>query len=199
MFQVLRFHAESSYAVINAALTLHPAHSLAIVFPAGARPQIATSGQLSALFARTQALGKDVTIVGGDTELRVAAVAAGFAAATTIDDWKLGKRFAAQSVEARGRRDANEEAGLLMLEPEPERHDLNGSGGSWLAEPPLHIATLLETREQQSRITPPMHKFTDAELDARDAEAVLQASERYEDDITARIRATSELDISWAI
>jgi hypothetical protein len=197
MFQVLRFRADSSFAVINAALTLHPAHTLAMVFPAGICPQIATSGQLNTLFARTQMLGKEVTIVGGDTELRVAAVAAGFAAAATVDDWKLGKRSNVQPAEARGRRDGSEQANLLVLEPELQ--DLNSSGGAWLAEPPLHIATLLDACEPQSRVTPPIHKLTDAELDARDAEAVLQASERYEDEITARIRATSELDVSWAI
>ncbi len=197
MFQVLRFRAESSYALINAALTLHPARSLAVVFPVGARPQIAESGQLSALFARTRALGKEVTIVGGDTALRVAAVAAGFAVATTVEDWRLGKPSSAQPADKHAGREGDAQAGLLVLEA--ERQDLNGSGGSWLVEPPLHIATLLEPREQPSRVTPPMHVFTDGELDARDAEAVLQASERYEDDITARIRATSELDVSWAI
>jgi hypothetical protein len=197
MFQVLRFRAESSYAVINAALTLHPARTLALVFPAGVHPNISESGQLDALYMRTRAIGKDVTIVGGDIELRVSAVAAGFAAATTLDDWRRAKPPAAQPVAGRGRHNGSDHAGFLVLDPEPQ--DLNGSGGSWIAEPPLHIATLLDARELQSRVTPPMHVCTDAELDARDAEAVLQASERYEDEITSRIRATSDLDISYAI
>ncbi len=197
MFQVLRFRAESSYAVINAALTLHPAHILALVFPMSVHADISESGQLDALFMRARTIGKDVTIVGGDTELRALAVAAGFAAASTLDDWRREKHAGVQRLDSRGRHKGSDQANLLVLEPEPQ--DLNGCGGSWIAEPPLHIATLLDAREPQSRVTPPMHKFTDAELDARDAEAVLQASERYEDEITTRIRTTSELDVSWAI
>ncbi|HEV8191724.1 MAG TPA: hypothetical protein VGP82_09605 [Ktedonobacterales bacterium] len=197
MFQVLRFRAESSYAVINAALTLHPARTLALVFAAGVHPLIAESGQLATLFVRAHAIGKDVTIVGGDTELRASAVAAGFAAATTLDDWRRAKHSAAQPIASSGRHNRIDQPGLLVLES--KQQDLNRSGGAWLAEPPHHIATLLDARAPQSRVTPPMHVFTDAELDARDAEAALQASERYEDEITSRIRATSELDASWAI
>jgi hypothetical protein len=195
MFQILHFRAESSYAIIYAALTLHPARTLALVFPAGMCPQVAASGQLEALAAHAESSGKHVTIIGGDTELRARAVAVGFAAATTIDDWRQGRRLATRHAE---RRHEAEEMGLLVLDPEG-RPDFDEPGASWIAEPPLHIATLLEAREQHTRVTPPMHTFAVAELDARDAEAVLLASERYEDEITSRIRATSELDVSWAI
>lgn len=193
MFQVLRFRAESSFAVINAALTLDPARVVALVFPAGVRPYISESGQLDALFVRSRAIGKDVTIVGGDTELRVMAVTAGFAAATTLDDWRRAKHNSG----AHRKRFSDEQVNLQVLASDSQ--DLNSSGGSWIAEPPQHIATLLEARESQCRVTPPTRQLSEAEMDARDAEAILQASERYEDEITTRIRATSELDISWAI
>lgn len=192
MFQVLRFRSDSSYAVINAALTLDPARVMALVFPAGVRPYITESGQLDALYVRARSIGKDITIVGGDAGLRVMAVAAGFAAAATLDDWRQAKRNSG----VHRKRFSDEQAPLQML---TDQQDPNSSGGSWTAEPPQHIASLLEARESQCRVTPPTRQLTEAEMDVRDAEAILQASERYEEEVTARIRATSDLDISWAI
>ncbi|HET8907557.1 MAG TPA: hypothetical protein VFN11_11395, partial [Ktedonobacterales bacterium] len=87
MDDIIWLKPKSSYATVSAALTLSGGCRVALVVPTGERTCLDDDGVLSALHRRCQLLGKRVVIIGGDARLRALAVAAGFEAATSLDDW----------------------------------------------------------------------------------------------------------------
>jgi hypothetical protein len=195
MFDVLRFKADTPVTRVSAALARTPARKVALVFPLGASVTIADAAALASLSARTAKSHKSVTIVGGDTHLRACAITAGFAAATTIEDWRAAGEDLASEISG-----AYTPA-LTLLDgasaPCARAAHTPDDNATWELDPPPYIARLLAPEAQVEG-----HVFVAADSSGRlralpppsDAAAylaALRASERHEEDISDAIRETS--------
>jgi hypothetical protein len=198
MFDVLRFKAEAPVARISAALTRTPARQVALVFPLGVPVAIADLAALSTLSAQAQRARKAVTIVGGDALLRACAVTAGFAATTSVEEWR-----AAKDARATGSSGGHAPA-FALLTPASGGHTAGAAcpedNAAWELDPPAYIARLLHDvghEEPRSfddlapadssgklRALPPPS-------DAAAYLAAIHASERHEEEISDAIRETS--------
>jgi hypothetical protein len=95
---LLQVRADTSLSAIQIALGRIRPRDIALIFPSGMPVALAGDADLTVLHSLQrfcEALDKDVVIIGGDEALRAAAVASGFAAATSLDAWKgaSGSRF----------------------------------------------------------------------------------------------------------
>jgi hypothetical protein len=185
---LLHIRAEASLPAIQAAMSHARAKRIALVFPLGLSPAAASQGLLESLSAQCRAFGTDVAIIGGDERLRVAAVAAGFPVATTLDEWETASRPAIrltgrpQPVEVE-----DEEPRLTLVGDESavERDDV------WGDEPPDYVIELMETgglypgprHPETSPPSAPSYPETDEE-------SLRVAAERYEAGMTDTIRNT---------
>lgn len=201
MFDVLRFKADAPIARISAALARTPARRVALVFPLGMPVTIADVAVLATLAARAQSARKSVTIVGGDAHLRACAVTAGFAASTSLDEWRTAK-------DDRPGGPSNTPA-LALLDAASGGLALSATStdesAAWEIDPPPYIARLLHAEGHGDphgcaglvgvdssgnlRVLPPPS-------DAAAYLAALRASERHEEDISDIIRETSGFDLS---
>ena len=189
---------------------------VALAFPLGAACALADAAELEALWAHCQALGKRVVVIGGDQALRAHAVAAGFAAATSLEEWETAKHRA-----VRRRRLSLGPMVRKRPKEEPNAADIKVvRGGGTIAEegaddlydpvgedPPGYVADLVasdETRSpaalygdaptiplQRGRIT---RRLEESRREAAAAEALDRAQQEYEDQITRKIRTTSAAD-----
>src|SRR5260370_40247245 len=90
MRQILHIRAEAALPAMEAAIQRARAQRLTLCFPFGRPSAVADWELLTALAERCRSLGIDAAIIGGDETLRANAVAAGFAVATTLDEWDTG-------------------------------------------------------------------------------------------------------------
>jgi hypothetical protein len=157
---------------------------ITIVLPLGAKCVGLGIRQMHDLSNRLALLHKSVVFVGGDHTLRAAAVAAGFVAATTLDESEalddptmLSRVTTADAAPALSLvRDDDVDTDEMLYDP------LND-------EPPTYVLDLLA---QDGVYTGPRDgSVVSAGDDERDTpERLRLSSEQYEDDVTETIRST---------
>ncbi len=193
---LLRLHANTSATAIQEALACVRRRDIALIFPYGTPAALTSDVDVDALHTLhvyCETLGKDVVIIGGDEDLRAAAVAAGFASATSLDAWKgaSGSRFPRPAASLSGGEEDAWPASLSLVSVEPDQE-----------------ADLDELPEYVQQLLGGDHGYTgprdhDAALEARiahitrpldDDDIAVIASESYEDGITSTIRGTSGVE-----
>lgn len=88
MPHVLRVPSEVTLAALQSALAGVRARQVAVVVPPGRPSRLGSAETMRDLQSYAAGLGKDLVVIGGDEHLRAVAVAAGFAAATSLDEWE---------------------------------------------------------------------------------------------------------------
>lgn len=194
---------------------------IALVFPLGATCALAEPAELEALRERCDALGVRAIIIGGDETLRARAVAAGFAAATTMEEWDTSSHKAVHPSQRSwgprvGRRSnaGLPSAGMRML-GDKRSHDEEDVGDLYEPigeDPPGYVADLIAGDQE---LSPPRRhaevptvplrrgratrKLADSlrEL-ARERDALERAHQAYEEQITATIRTSAGMDDATA-
>lgn len=198
MFDVLRFRAGATPAKVGAALLRTPARRVALVFPLGIRPALADHSALTAIHERACRAGKEVTLVGGDAHLRACAVAAGFAAATSLDGWRAagesrtGRRE--QRRQARAPRPTLRLVDALVAETE-------STDAAAALEMPDYLRQLLDPEDapaydgHDGGEPAPIHSW----MTAGEFAGVDLASARHEEEMSDAIRASSGLALTEGI
>ncbi|MFI5271604.1 MAG: hypothetical protein ACHQ4H_01055 [Ktedonobacterales bacterium] len=187
MARTLHMATSSSLDMVRQALADTRARVIALVFPPQATIPLAEIEALHALHSFCRARDKDVTIIGGNEQLRAAAVASGFVAATSLDAWEPVERERPTAFAP----DAWIEADVALAGA-PRRDD----GYETLnADPPEYVLCLLRA---EGSYTGPRAEATAQEVAAlRDELAVtdplLRAHQRHEERITTAIRSTGRL------
>ncbi len=201
---------------IRAALARAPSDEIALTFPLGVACALADAAELEALWAHCQALGKHVVVIGGDQALRAHAVAAGFAAATSLEEWETAKHKAVRrrrlSLGPMVRKRPKEEPAAVDMRVVRSGGTIAEEGAADLydpvgEDPPGYVADLVaadETRSpaalygdaptiplKRSRIT---RWLEESRREAAAAEALDRAQQEYEDQITQKIRTTGTAD-----
>lgn len=192
MDDIVRLQPNSSYATLAAAIALANGRRVALVFPTGKRTCLHDTALLDALYTRCQLLGKEAVIIGGDASLRAHAVAAGFEAATTLEDW--GETTPEIQLTRSGGTE-NTMPQLWLVTPEEADVYDSDEEEAWVSEPPEYVAELRQALVgRSSAIRKPVliHTPAPAILDEYDDDPIT-ASERFEEMITGRILETSGL------
>lgn len=160
----------------------------ALVFPAGAACRLAEDEQLRTLRGLCRALGKHVAIIGGDEELRACAVAAGFAAATSLEAWEPAREVPPSEALSTARRAEWATADATFV----AERGLHHRETSWTADPPDYVLWLLrrEGTYPGPREADESAATTAGEDDGSPSDPLLAAHWCYEEHITATIRAT---------
>jgi hypothetical protein len=189
---ILHIRTEASLSAIQAAISHTRAKRIALVFPLGQQLAVSSHDLVNALVARGRTNGTDIAIIGGDERLRAAAVAAGFAVATSLDEWETASRPAIRAPRA-GLRPVDDEwrEPQLTLVGEEETAPADEA---WDDEPPDYVIELMEAgglypgpRLSES-LAPPQHPGGED-----DQAALRDAAERYEASMTDTIRDTGGL------
>lgn len=195
MRQVLHIRAQASLFAIQATISHARAKRLALVFPLGAATAL-NADTLESLAGSCRAAGTDIAIIGGDEALRAGAVAAGFAVATTLDEWETGAMPAVRhtrplTLRRAPRELAWQEPYLRLVGHDEEGDDeLSALDPEWEDQPPEFVVELMERDgaypgADANPVVPPT-----VDQPEDDEERVRQEAERYEDHITGRIRRT---------
>lgn len=201
MPHVLRVPSDVTLDALQSALAGARPATVAVVFPMGRPCRLAQTETMRSFHAYTTALGKNVVIIGGDEHLRAVAVASGFAAATSLEEWEETQPEL-RAVTQRGK----------QTRPLWELTDLTLVSDDWFAvslpgaldypytdEPPPYVKALLTTGASESDVDdvndgahPEMAAASADEYDddEQDARALREAHEHYEDHITTAIRAS---------
>lgn len=193
MDDVVRLRPNSSYATLSAALTLSKGRRVALVFPVGERTCLRDTPSLDTLRTRCRQLGKEAVIIGGDAWLRAHAVAAGFEAATTLEDW--GDTVPEHHA-VRPRRTQDRAPSLRLVAPQWADTIIpndNSDGDTWVSEPPEYVVTLRKAFADHSPVIQrPLLSLslTPVTPDECDDDS-LAASERFEEMVIGRILETS--------
>jgi hypothetical protein len=139
---VLHLRAEASLPAIQATLSHTRAKCIALVFPLGQPPAVDTGALLSSLVMHCRVSDADMAIIGGDERLRASAVAAGFAVATTLDEWETSSLPAVRAPRGHpGPQDDDWEKPRLSLVGD---HDDRAPVDDWDDEPPEYVIELME-------------------------------------------------------
>lgn len=88
MPHVLRVPSDVTLEALRSALAGVRAARVAVIFPLGQPCGLGNTETIRELHSYALILSKDVVVVGGDEHLRAVAVAAGFAAATSLEEWE---------------------------------------------------------------------------------------------------------------
>lgn len=197
MDDIIWLKPKSSYATVSAALALANGRKVALVFPAGESTCLRDSATLTALHTRCHLLGKEAVIIGGDALLRARAVATGFQAATTLDDWgETGPELYAVSP------GHNEDGARRLWLVAPPTHatvratDATGDDDAWVSEPPDYVIEIHQAYAGQAPVAHrPVLADTVASMnDASDDDvSASDRSERFEEMVIGRILETSGL------
>ncbi|MGZ3678693.1 MAG: hypothetical protein ACXWQR_09010 [Ktedonobacterales bacterium] len=194
---LLQLRADTSLSAIQTALGRVRPRDIALIFPSGMPVALASDADLTALHSLQrfcEALDKEVVIIGGDEALRAAAVASGFAAATSLDAWKgaSGSRIPRPSSTTV---DEDDEwptpLSLVDVDAEPEA-DFDVL--------PEYVQQLLGDNQDfrgsddqddalEGRVARNTHPLDDDEDDT-----AAFVSESYEDGMTSTIRGTSGIE-----
>ena len=190
MRQILHIRAEAALPAIETAVQRARAKRLALSFPFGRTSAVADWKLLTALAERCRSLGIDVAIIGGDATLRANAVAAGFAVATTLDEWDTGTMPAVRAARRGQRADDAESAPprlSLVIDDDAAAAD------PYDDEPPPYVIELMMSEgmypDPHGDPAPP----SAAGAQDEGGDALLVSHEHYEEDITAAIRNTGRL------
>lgn len=212
MVYVVQLEPSTSVSAAMAAVARAPAEELALAFPFGAACALAREEQLAALQTHCEALGKQVAIIGGDEMLRAQAVAAGFGAATSVDEWETSRHRAVRLVNKllapvkRAPGDLAPGAADLRVVAEPDPIDDASDLYDFVGEdPPRYVAELVSAGDSDAT---PRHddvptiplqwarttrRLRERLRDAADAAALERAHQAYEEQLTDAIRATGGL------
>lgn len=198
MDDIVWLQPKATYATVSAALALASGRKVALVFPSGDSTCLRDTASLTALHTRCQLLAKDAVIIGGDALLRARAVAAGFQAATTLDDWgETGPELYAV-----GRARAEDGVRRLWLVTPPSRavlqaYDVSDDADTWVSEPPDYVLEIHQTYADQAPLARrPVMADSALRADDDDADDAISASdrsERFEEMVIGRILETSGL------
>jgi hypothetical protein len=187
MRQILHIRAEAALPAIETAIQRARARRLALSFPFGRTSAVANWELLTALTERCRSLGIDVVIIGGDETLRANAVAAGFAVATTLDEWDTGTMPAVRAARRGQHADDAEHAlprlSLVIDDDAADPYD---------DEPPPYVIELMVSEGMY----PDPHSDPPPGADGvqdEGGDALLASHEHYEEDMTAAIRDTGWL------
>jgi hypothetical protein len=188
MRQILHIRAEAALPAIETAIKHARARCLALSFPFGRTSAVADWELLAALAERCRALGIDVAIIGGDETLRANAVSAGFAVATTLDEWDTGAMPVVRSAR-RGRRADDAES-------EPPRLSLvidDAAADPYDDEPPPYVIELMVSEGMYSSSHGDSASSGADGAQDEGGDALLASHEHYEEGMTAAIRDTGQL------
>ena len=216
MDDIVRLKPKSSYATLSAALALTSGRRVALVFPLGERTCLHDTPLLDTLRTRCRLLGKEVIIIGADAWLRAHAVAAGFHAATTLEDWgdtapehrsMRPPQTGHPARQARQPRAAASSPRLWLVTARYADTRASDEGDTWVSEPPEYVIEIRETfSDQPPVIRPPIISLPllsvapDESDDDHDDH--ITASERFEEQMVGRILETSgihHLEIPGAV
>lgn len=198
MPHVLRVPSDVTLEAIRSALAAVRTQRVAVIFPLGRPSRIGTAETMQDLHSYALVLGKDVIMIGGDPHLRAAAVAAGFAAATSLEEWEETQpELRAVTVRGGPTRPLWELTDLAIVSDDWFAISLPGAlDYPYTDEPPPYVQELLAAGiadlDAGSSNMPddPPDGATDDELDpdTENERALLDAHEHYEDHITMAIR-----------
>ncbi|SRR5260221_1867867 len=190
MRQILHIRAEAALPAIETAIQRARARRLALSFPFGRTSAVANWELLTALGERCRSLGIDVAIIGGDATLRANAVAAGFAVATTPDEWDTGTMPTVRAAR-RGQRADDVERALPRLSLVID--DDAAAAYPYDDEPPPYVIELMVSEGMYP--DPHSDPATPGADGAQDegGDALLASHEHYEEDMTGAIRDTGRL------
>lgn len=194
MRQVLHIRAQASLFAIQATISHTRAKRLALVFPLGEQTAL-DAETLESLSGWCRASGADVAIIGGDESVRAGAVAAGFAVATTLDEWETGTMPAVRHTRPLSlRRNTRElelpERPTLRLVGKDEENELSALDPEWEDQPPEFVVELMEQDGAYPGADADSVAIPAEEQPEDDEERVRREAESYEDHITGRIRRT---------
>ncbi|HEX6818269.1 MAG TPA: hypothetical protein VF120_07840 [Ktedonobacterales bacterium] len=193
MRQVLHIRAQASLFAIQATISHTKAKRLALVFPLGAQTAL-SADTLESLAGSCRASGTDVAIIGGDEALRAGAVAAGFAVATTLDEWETGTMPAIRHTRPLSLRRAAREPEWrephLRLVDNDEDDELSALDPEWEDQPPEFVVELMEQDGAYPGADADPVAIPEQEQPEDDEERVRREAESYEDHMTGRIRRT---------
>lgn len=193
MDAIVRLQPKSTYATVSAALTLARGRRVALVFPVGERTCLGDMTSLERLRTRSHLLGKVAVIIGGDAWLRAHAVAAGFEAATTLEDWG---ETAPEHLATQPHSSATNPPRLWVVAPLANTGGSSGEADTWVSEPPDYVVALRESFASRSTaVRPPVLSqalATTMPADEPD-DGATNASERFEEMVIGRILETSGL------
>lgn len=194
---VLHLPATSSLASVREALARFESCEALLVFPTRGAVELARMAALAALWAFCREQEIDAVFIGGDETLRAAAVAAGFAAATSIDAWRaVALEESPALVHPSEAEWAAADAALVAASGQHP----GDSGSGWHADPPEYVMRLL-VLGAEGGYSGPRDEPTAEEaerLRAEDAAAtdpLLCAHYEYEERMTATIRDTGRLPV----
>lgn len=194
MRQVLHIRAKATLFAIQATISHTRAKRLALAFPLGEQTAL-TADALDLLAGSCRATGTDVAIIGGDEALRASAVAAGFAVATTLDEWETGTMPAVRATRPLSLRRVPRERDwrephLRLVGKDEEGDELSALDPEWEDQPPEFVVELMERdgaypgADAHPAATPVEDQPED------DEERVRREAEHYEEHMTGQIRRT---------
>lgn len=201
MDDIVRLKPNCSYATLSAALALTSGRRVALVFPLGERTCLHDTALLDTLRARCRLLGKTAVIIGSDAWLRAHAVAAGFEAATTLEDWgdTAPEQHAVRPRQTgRPARQSHGPVGaprLWLVTPRfADTHAFDGDDehDAWVSEPPEYVVAIHDVfGARSSVIQPPIMLAPLPAATPDESDDAITASERFEERMVGRILETS--------
>jgi hypothetical protein len=213
MIHLVRMGAGARAAEVRRALARAPEDDVAVILPLGVPAALAGGEELAQLAGYCLAQGKRIVLIGGDETLRARAVAEGFAAATSVDEWETSEHRAIHSVRRllgmrRGRvtRELPDLPRLPDLRPAgaapagaEDSGELYAIGGG---DPPEYVTdivtedgTLTDPDRHAQVPTIPLHssrrthRLEAARRERQEAEAITRTSQQYEEQVTSAIRS----------
>jgi hypothetical protein len=200
-------------AEVRQAVAKAPESDVAVVLPLGEPTALAEGDELSQLTDYCQAHDKQAVLIGGDQALRARAVAAGFAVATSVEEWETSKHHAVHPVRrilGMGRGRVTRELPTLPQLPDlrpasapPARAEDSGElyaiGGG---DPPEYVSDIIA--EDGALVDPDRHahvptiplrrsrrtqRLEDALRERQEAEALVRTSQQFEEQVTSAIRS----------
>jgi hypothetical protein len=213
MVYTIHLEATASGETARVAVARAPQGEVALVFPWGQPCTLCDAPQLEALYEVCAARGVLPIIVGGNQQLRAQAVAAGFAAATSLEEWETAKH---RAIRARLEAVVARRRGREALDPTEPTMRLVAAGRSAVAEqdaedlytlvgedPPAYVADLL-AHERSARVewhekepTVPLQRgrqtgvLSETLRDRQEAEALERMHQLFEEHLTETIRRTT--------
>ena len=205
MPHVLRVPSEVTLDALQSAVAGLRARQIAVIFPSGRPSRLGSAETMRDLHSYAAVLGKDLIMIGGDPHLRAVAVAAGFAAATSLEEWEETQpELRAVTVRGGPTRPLWELTDLAIVSDDWFAVSLPGAlDFPYTDEPPPYVKELLTAGitaldAADTGITdgvdadPPETRADDLDdgLDSAEHEALAlrDAHEHYEEHITATIR-----------
>lgn len=207
MPHILRVPSDVTLEALRSALVGVRSARVAVIFPLGRPSHLGTGETVRELHSYALILNKEIVVIGGDEHLRAVAVAAGFAAATSLEEWEetLPELRAVTMRGAKTRPLNWELTDLALISDDWFAVSLPGAlDDPYSDEPPAYVKELLATGDPEATEALGDGDTTAAEKpglglvaeadeyddDEKDALALRDAHEHYEEHITKAIRET---------